>query len=109
MQCEEEMEGGAPLGQLRDYFVEGLKHCVNFETSTPCPKLPARILLDDLARMISLNIKEGDCDCYTMEPYDISHHIDITPGQDNESRGILKDDCQYAGGCSICPDNLACE
>lgn len=68
------------MGELRTYFVEGLEGFVNFHYDTPCPKLPARLLLDDESRMLSLNIKtkgeDGeDCDLYTMKPYPLSHHI----------------------------------
>ncbi len=64
------------MGKVRDYFVAGLEGFVDFFYDTPCPKLPARILLDDFTEMLSLNIRKDDCDCYTMKPYPISHHIE---------------------------------
>ena len=45
----------------------------------------------------------------TAEEAIIEWNTRITSGQDNESRGILKDYCHYAGGCAACPDKLACD
>ena len=64
------------MGEVRDYYIEDLAGFVDFFYDTPCPKLPARILLDDFTEMLSLNIRKDDCDCYTMKPYPISHHIE---------------------------------
>jgi hypothetical protein len=94
------------MGELRDYYVEDLDGFVDFETSTPCPKLPARILLDDFVGVISLNIREGYVDCYTQIDYPPDHHLDINPGQNSESRGILKEYCKDE--CAYCPDRIAC-
>ena len=66
------------MGELRMFFVEGLGDFVTFVLDTPCPKLPARVLLADSVQMVSLNIRKGDTDCYTMVPYEEyfrSHHV----------------------------------
>ncbi len=66
------------MGELRTFFVEGLEDYVDFVLDTPGPKLPARVLLDDSAQVVSLNIRHGDIDGYTMVPYEEyfkSHHV----------------------------------
>jgi len=70
------------MGELRDYFVTGLEDFIDFSQATPCPKLPARVLLDDPVKMVSFNVRKGDCDFYIMVDYDDyyrSHHTDIQP------------------------------